>query len=153
MAGYECTLPSGEVTRFSSMVRYYYLLDRESYQAIRCLVEPVFCNTCQKIVEAESCVTEDDFTRRRESWQLMGVSDDWFEELALIQEFLAARVSGRKCLTCDSEDLVAIRANLDMMVSGMKYYAFLDKEGNGVHIEWGDIPKYIHGNKKIAPSV
>jgi hypothetical protein len=153
MAGYECTLPSGEVTRFSSMVRYYYLLDRESYQAIRCMVEPMFCNACQKIVEVESCVTEDDFTRHIESYHRTGVSKAWIEELALTQEFLASRVSGRKCLTCDSEDLVAIRANLDMMFSGMKYYAFLDKEGNGVPIEAGDLQKYIHGNKKIAHDV
>ena len=148
MAGYSCTLPNGEETRFSSMVRYYYVLDRETYHAIRCTVEPTFCNACQTIVEAESCITADDFERHIASSRRVGVSEAWLAELALLREFLIGRVSGRKCLTCGGEDLVAIRASLDMLFSGIKYYAFLDKEGDGVAVESSDIQKYIHSGKK-----
>lgn len=144
MAGYSCTLPSGEETQFSSMMRYYYVLDRESYHAIRCTVKPVFCNACQKIVEAESCVTADDFERHIESRRRIGGSEAWVAELELLKEFLAPRISGRKCLSCGSECLVVIQANLDMIFSGIKNYVFLDKEGCRVSIDVLDLPKYLH---------
>ncbi len=151
-ASYECTLPSGEVTRFSSMVRYYYLLDRETYRAVRCPVEPVHCNACQKIVEAESCVTEDDFARQIENFRSIHDGEAWVAELECLKEFLTLRTSGKKCLACGSENLVAIQANLDMMLSGIRYYAFLDKEGNGVPVESSTIQKYLYGGRKIVPS-
>jgi hypothetical protein len=124
------------------MVRYYYVLDQETYHAIRCTVEPKFCNACQTIVEAESCVTAGDFERHIASCRRVGVSETWLAELALLREFLTGRVSGRKCLTCGSEDLVAIQADLDMLISGIKSYAFLDKEGNGVAIEAKELQQF-----------
>lgn len=152
MAGYSCTLPNGEQTQIWSMVRYYYVLDRETYHTIRCLVEPTFCNACQTIVEAESCVTADDFERYTESGRRVGVSEARSAELALLREFLTGRVSGRKCLTCGSQDLVAIRANLDVLLSGIKSYVFLDKEGNGVAIEPKELQKYLFGRKEKPAS-
>ncbi|MBB6051660.1 hypothetical protein [Armatimonas rosea] len=134
------------------MVRYYYVLDRETYQAIRCSVEPMFCNACQTIVEAESWITVDDFERRIATSRRVGVSGAWLAELALLREFLRGRVSGRKCLTCGGEDLVAVRANLDIFFSGIKSYAFLDKEGNGISIETRDIQKYLFAQSEKPAS-
>jgi hypothetical protein len=152
MVGYVCTLPNGEVTRFSSMVGYYYLLDRETYHAVRCTVEPVYCNTCQKIVEAESFVMEDDLMRHIEGCRRVGVSEVLVAELELLRVFLTSRISGKKCLTCGSEDLVTIQANLDAMLSGSRYYVFLNNEGDSMPIEPNTLQMYLHGGKKMTPN-
>jgi ribosomal protein S26 len=138
MAGYECTLPNGEVTPFMKMSRYYYVLDRENYIAIRCITKPVYCNACGKIVEAEMCITREEIDFLIARSIAIQLEKSCVDELLQLKKFLATRVSGKKCLDCKNENIVAIEANLTTMTSGIRNYIFIDEEGNSAKVNWGE---------------